>query len=102
MAHDEGEQTPLAADISLWKFFRSTGTPPVGASEPDVDVAFDRIIRGAQRSLRLADALEEIASIADDYPGFEGMERIFAIADAALYGGKPGGPFTSMTPDGDT
>lgn len=83
-SHDEGDQTPLVADISLWKFFRATGTPPVGASDPDVDVAFDRIIRGAQRCLRLAEALEEIASVADDHPGSESMQRIYGLADEAL------------------
>lgn len=82
--HDEGDQTPLAADISLWKFFRATGVPPVGASDPDVDIAFDRIIRGAQNGLRLADVLQGIAAYADDFPGSEPMQRVRDIAMEAL------------------
>jgi hypothetical protein len=83
-AHDEGEQTPLAADISLWKFFRATGVPPVGASEPDVDAAFDRIIRGASERLRLAEALQEIAAYADDFPASPPLLRVRDMAMEAL------------------
>jgi hypothetical protein len=83
-AHDEGENTPLAADVSLWKFLRSTGVPPVGASEPDVDAAFDRIIRGASERLRLAEALQEIAAYADDFPASHPLQRVRDMAMDAL------------------
>jgi hypothetical protein len=82
--HDEGDQTPLAADISLWKFFRATGVPPVGASDPDADRAFDRIISGAQNGLRLAEVLREIASYADDFPGSAPLQRVRDMAMEAL------------------
>ena len=83
---DEGDQTPLVADISLWKFFRATGVPPVGASTPDVDAAFDRIIRGAQNALRLSEVLQEIAAYADDFPGSEPLRCVRDMAMAAVSG----------------
>lgn len=82
--HDEGDRTPLVADISLWKFFRATGVPPVGASDPDVDRAFDRIIAGAQRGLLLVEVLQEIAAYADDFPGSEPLQHVRDAAMEAL------------------